>query len=256
MNTEEQTGPRLFVVATPIGNLEDMSYRAVRVLSEADVIACEDTRHTRKMLSRFEITGKRVITCHDHNERNSAAGIVAMLQQGKTVALCSDAGMPLVNDPGYRVLAATREAGIPVTVIPGPSAVLTALVLSGLPPHEFVFLGFPPRKSGQRRNWLDRARRHSATLVIMEAPHRLPDFLRDALEEFGDIRGAVLIEMTKMFETTELGLLSELVERFEQPPKGEVMVVLEGGAIAPKVEDAASVSATGGSRVRKGARTR
>lgn len=255
MDTEQQTEPRIFVVATPIGNLEDISQRAIRILSEVDVIACEDTRHTRRLLTHFGITGKRVISCHDHNERNSAAGIVRLLLQGKTVALCSDAGIPVVNDPGYRVIAAAREADISVTVIPGPSAVLTALVLSGLPPHEFVFLGFPPRKSGQRRNWLTRARRHGATLVIMEAPHRLPAFLRDALEVLGDIRGAVLIEMTKKFETTEIGSLSELVERFEEPPRGELMVVLDGGAVAPEAHDD-SVIAKGGTRARKGARVR
>ncbi|WBQ10203.1 16S rRNA (cytidine(1402)-2'-O)-methyltransferase [Hyphomonadaceae bacterium ML37] len=228
----------LYLVATPIGNLEDMTYRAVRILKEADVVAAEDTRHTRKLLDHYAISPQRLIACHDHNERHSAGGIADLIARGQTVAMCSDAGMPGINDPGYRVVAAVYERGLPVRVIPGASSVLSALVLSNLPPHEFVFLGFPPRKSGQRRNWLDRARRHQATLVMMEAPHRLPSLLEDALAVYGDIEGAVCLEITKMFEETARGPISQLVARFPEPPRGEVMVVFDGASVAPPDPDA------------------
>lgn len=225
--------PCLYLVATPIGNLEDITQRALRTLREVPVIACEDTRKTRGLLSHFGITGKRLIACHDHNEQASAGGIVGLLERGQSVALCSDAGMPVVNDPGYRVVRAVLEAGFEVTVVPGPSAVLGALVLSSLPPDRFAFLGFPPRKTGQRRNWLEAARVYRCTLVMMEAPHRLPDLLADALAIYGDIAASVSIELTKLHERTERGALSELVERFAEPPRGEVMVVMDGSALPP-----------------------
>lgn len=226
--------PTLYIVATPIGNLEDITHRALRILGEVDTIACEDTRKTRGLLTHFGISAKRLIACHDHNERASSGGIVELLRRGQSVALCSDAGMPVVNDPGYRVIKAVREAGYPVVVIPGPSAVLSALVLSNMPPDKFVFLGFAPRKSGQRRNWLAAAKIHACTMVLMEAPHRLPDLLADALEVFGDIEAAVCLEITKMHESTTRAPLSTLVERFAEPPRGEVMVVFDGASIKAK----------------------
>lgn len=221
------TDPTLYLVATPIGNLEDMTYRAVRILGEVDVIACEDTRTTRKLLSHFGIPARRLIACHDHNEKRSAGGIVNLLERGESVALCSEAGMPVVSDPGYRVVQAALEAGFAVTVVPGASAVLTALALSNLPPTRFAFLGFPPRKTGQRRNWLRAAVVHRCTLVMMEAPHRLPDLLRDAAEVLGPVPAAVSLELTKRFEETVRGPLTELAERFAEPPKGEVMVTVD-----------------------------
>jgi 16S rRNA (cytidine1402-2'-O)-methyltransferase len=223
--------PTLYLVATPIGNLEDITARALRILGEVDTIACEDTRKTRGLLTHFGITGKRLIACHDHNERASAGGIVGLLQRGQSVALCSDAGMPVVNDPGYRVIKAVLDAGYEVSVIPGPSAVLSALVLSNLPPDKFVFLGFAPRKPGQRKNWLIAAAHHRCTMVLMEAPHRLPDLLRDALDVYGDIQASVSLEITKMYEQTVRGPLSDLVERFAEAPKGEIMVVFDGAAL-------------------------
>ncbi|KAA5803903.1 16S rRNA (cytidine(1402)-2'-O)-methyltransferase [Alkalicaulis satelles] len=237
MDAREQPGT-LYLVATPIGNLEDLTYRAARILAEADVIAAEDTRHTRKLLDHYGIAPRRLIACHDHNERHSASGIADLVARGQTVALCSDAGTPGVNDPGFRVVSACYERGLEVRVIPGASAVLSALVLSNLPAHEFVFLGFPPRKSGQRRNWLDRARRHQATLVMMEAPHRLPGLLEDALAVLGDIQGAVCLEITKMFELTERANLSALSARFSEPPRGEVMVVIDGASAPPPEPEA------------------
>lgn len=234
--TDEGVPPALYVVATPIGNLDDLSVRASRVLAAVDVIACEDTRRTRKLLTHIGVTGKRLIPCHDHNERNSAAGIVNLLDHGRSVALCSDAGTPLLSDPGYRVVAAVREAGYEVTAIPGPSAVATAVVVSGLPPDRFVFLGFAPRKQGRRRRWLAEIRRFGCTAVLLESAQRLPDLLADALAELGDIDGAVCIELTKKFEEVVTGPLSELVARFDEPPRGEVTVVLDGAGLDEALE--------------------
>lgn len=221
----------LYLVATPIGNLEDMTYRAVRILGEVDALAAEDTRHTRKLLDHYGIAAKQVFACHDHNERQSAGGIVELLKQGKSVALCSDAGMPVVNDPGFRVVEAARAADLPVTVVPGASAVLSALVLSNFAPHEFVFLGFPPRKSGKRKTWLEAARRHKATMICMEAPHRLPELLSDAAQVYGDIKGAVCLEITKRFENTVIAPLPDLAAHFSEAPRGEIMVVFDGSAL-------------------------
>jgi 16S rRNA (cytidine1402-2'-O)-methyltransferase len=225
----------LYLVATPIGNLEDITYRAVRVLSEVNVIAAEDTRHTRKLLNHYAIKPPKLIACHDHNERASARGSVSMLTEGKDVALVSDAGMPVVNDPGYRVVAAAMAASCTVRVIPGPSATLTALVLSNFPAHEFVFVGFPPRKEGQRRNWLQRLANARMTIVAMEAATRLPALLIDAHAVLGDIHGAVALELTKRFERTTIAPLSELIQTFTDPPKGEVMVVLDVSSL-PKTK--------------------
>lgn len=225
--------PTLYLVATPIGNLEDMSYRAVRILSEVDTIAAEDTRVTRKLLDHYKITDTRIIACHDHNERASAAGIVTLMQRGESVALVSDAGMPVVNDPGFRVMQAVREAGLKIELVPGPSSVLAALVLSGFPPDTFIFLGFPPRKSGQRRNWLIDAARHGCTLILMEAPHRLPDFLKDAADIYGEVEAAVCREITKTWEETVRAPLPALAERFAEGTRGEVMVVIDGASIGP-----------------------
>lgn len=230
----QATPGTLYLVATPIGNLEDISYRAVRILGEVDAIAAEDTRHCRKLLDHYSIRPNKLFACHDHNERASAQGIAALLRSGKDVALVSDAGMPVINDPGYRVVEAAYAGGCPVRVLPGPSATLTALVLSNFSPHEFAFLGFAPRKEGKRRAWLERAGRLGMTIVLMEAPHRLPDLLRDAVAVLGDIRAAVCLELTKMFEETRVAPLSELVEAYSEPPRGEVMVVLDCGAL-PKV---------------------
>ncbi|MDH3681587.1 MAG: 16S rRNA (cytidine(1402)-2'-O)-methyltransferase [Acidimicrobiia bacterium] len=244
----EERRAALYVVATPIGNLDDLSIRAARTLETADVIACEDTRRTRKLLTHIGVTGKRLIPCHDHNERNSAAGIVKLLDQGRSVALCSDAGTPLLSDPGYRVVTAVREAGFDVVAVPGPSAVSTALVVSGLPPDRFVFLGFAPRKPGRRRRWLADIRRFGCTAVLLESAQRLPALLADALDELGDIDGAVCVELTKRFEEVVTGPLSELAARFEEPPRGEVTVVLDGGAVDGAAFDTRTEEAGGDHR--------
>lgn len=218
----------LYVVATPIGNLEDITRRALRVLGEVDAIACEDTRVTRKLLSHFEIPKPQMFACHEHNEARSAQGIVKLLDQGRSVALCSDAGMPGISDPGYRVISAARAAGHDIAVIPGPSAVNAALVASGLPSSSYTFLGFAPRKAGQRQRWLAREAESPHTLVLFESPQRLGELLQDALATLGDRRAAVAIELTKMFESVTDGWLSELAPRYAEPPRGEVTVVIAG----------------------------
>lgn len=220
----------LYVIATPIGNLEDITYRAVRTLGRVDALACEDTRVTRKLLSHYGIARPQMFACQEHNEARSAKGILKLLDAGRSVGLCSNAGMPAVSDPGYRVISGARAAGHRVEVIPGASAVDTALVASGLPTSSFTFLGFAPRKAGQRRRWLAREAEAPHTLVALEAPSRLPALLADALAVLGDRRAAVAVELTKMFESVEDGWLSELAERFAEPVRGEVTVVIAGAS--------------------------
>ncbi len=221
---------RLYVIATPIGNLEDVSYRAVRILGEVDALACEDTRLTRKLLERYGIARPRqMFACHEHNEARAARGILKLLDDGRTVGLVSDAGMPSISDPGFRVVAAALEAGHRIEVVPGPSAVTAALVASGLPTSSFTFLGFAPRKPGQRRRWLEAEAQVPHTLVMFESPHRLAALLADALAVLGDRRAAVAVELTKMFERVDRGWLSELAERAaEGETRGEVTVVIAG----------------------------
>src|SRR5690348_2393622 len=188
----------LYVVATPIGNLEDITLRAVRVLREADLIACEDTRHTRKLLDHYEIV-RPVLSYHEHNEQERARELVEKLEQGLTVAQVSDAGMPSIADPGFRLIKLATERGIPVHPVPGPSAVITALAGSGLPTDSFVFLGFLPAKSGQRRTFLERLRSSAATVVLYEAPHRIRETLAEIVELLGPERPVVIArELTKV----------------------------------------------------------
>jgi len=220
----------LFLIGTPIGNLEDISARALRVLGEIDALACEDTRRTRKIYEHFKLSSPRIIfACADHNEENASKRIVTLLGQGLSVGLATDAGMPSISDPGYRAVRAALEAGHRIEVIPGPSAVATALALSGLSAASYTFLGFAPRKPGKLRNALKADAELDHTLVFFESPHRTGALLTAALEVFGDRRAAVCIELTKMFEETARGWLSELAERFSaEEPRGEVTVVIAG----------------------------
>lgn len=224
-------GPRLWLVATPIGNLEDISPRALRVLSEADVIACEDTRTTRRLLDAVGVAAKRLIACHDHNEAQSAAGIVKLISEGASVALVSDAGMPGISDPGYKVIRAVIEAGLEVSSVPGPSSVLAALTVSGLATDRFTFLGFAPRKSGKRQKWLEPFAKDPATLIIMESAQRLAETLTDAAAVLGDRQAAVAFELTKAFERVHRGSLSELAARYVEPPLGEAVIVIDGAVV-------------------------
>ena len=221
-------GPRLILVATPIGNLADVSDRARQTLAEADAVACEDTRTTRALLDKLGVSAKRLIACHDHNEAQSAAGIVKLIEDGAVIALVSDAGTPAVSDPGYRVVRAVIEAGLPVTAVPGPSSALAALTISGLPTDRFVFLGFPPRKAGKRKAFFEPYAALPATLILMESPQRLAETLDDAIAVLGDRDAALALELTKAFERVWREPLSGLRARVGEPPRGEAVLVIDG----------------------------
>lgn len=221
---------KLFVIATPIGNLEDLTLRAKRVLSEVDALACEDTRHTRILLDRYDVPRPRLLfSYHEHNEDRAAQRILGLLASGQNVGLCSNAGYPGISDPGYIVISRAVSRGFAIEVIPGASAVPTALLSSGLPTSSFTFKGFPPRKAGRRRTFLEAERDRPHTLVFYESPNRLGALLQTALEVLGDRQAAVCIELTKMFEDVRRGPLSALAREFEGAKvKGEVAVVIAG----------------------------
>lgn len=221
----------LVLVSTPIGNLADMSARARTVLSGCDMILCEDTRRTKRLLAAMEING-RTEALHEHNEDAKILSVIGRLQANQTIALVSDAGTPLVSDPGFRLVRAAIEAGVPVTATPGPNAAVTALILSGLPPLPFLFLGFPPAKQAARRAAFGRLRAIeraglASTIIWYEAPHRLLETLLDLQELFGDRHAAVARELTKRFETVERGTLSSLRTLFTQEaPRGEITLLI------------------------------
>jgi 16S rRNA (cytidine1402-2'-O)-methyltransferase len=222
----------LSIVATPIGNLDDLSPRASRALESADVIACEDTRVTRKLLTRVESRAK-LIPYHAKNERAKTAELVQRVASGEHVALVTDAGTPGVSDPGNRLVAACLEAGLRVEVLPGPSAALAAVVVSGLPSARFVFEGFLPRTGTARRRRLRELASEQRTIVLFESPHRLVESLEDVVHAFGDRRAAIARELTKVHEEVVRGQLSELLEAVRDGVRGEVTVVIEG---APEYE--------------------
>jgi 16S rRNA (cytidine1402-2'-O)-methyltransferase len=223
------SGPgTLYVVATPIGNLEDISLRALRVLREAALIAAEDTRRTRKLLAHHGIPG-RLVSLREHNERARAPVLVRRLLDGDAIALVSDAGTPGLSDPGATLVRAAADAGIPIVPVPGASAVLAALVASGLPAEPVTFFGFLPARGAERRRALEALRDLPHTLVLFEAPHRLRETLDDLLEVLGDRRIAVARELTKMHEEVYRATLSEAVRNFSaHPPRGEFTLVIEG----------------------------
>lgn len=225
----------LSVVATPIGNLDDLSPRAARVLEGADVIACEDTRVTRKLLSRIDARA-RLIAYHARNERERTPELVAHVAGGEHVALVTDAGTPGLSDPGQRLIAACLEAGLRIEVVPGPSAVVAALVVSGLPTARFVFEGFLPRTKGDRRRKLQALASEERTLVVFEAPHRIVETLRDMAEVLGDRRASVARELTKMHEEVLHGTLAELADR-AGGLRGEITVVIAGAEPSEPVVD-------------------
>jgi 16S rRNA (cytidine1402-2'-O)-methyltransferase len=227
-----QTRGTLYLVATPIGNLEDVTRRALRVLGEADVVACEDTRRTRTLLEHFGIRA-RTVSYHEHNERERAEELARLVEEGRTVALVSDAGTPGVNDPGYRVVRACVERNLSVVPVPGPTAFVAALTASGLPTDEFYFGGFLPARGHARREKLASVKQLRATLVFYETPHRLAHALADALEVLGEREGAVARELTKVHEEIVRGRLSELAERFapEGAARGEMVLVIDRDVI-------------------------
>jgi 16S rRNA (cytidine1402-2'-O)-methyltransferase len=219
----------LFIVATPIGNLEDISGRALRILREVDLIACEDTRHTSKLLNHFGIETK-TISYHEHNERERAEELGSVLESGKSVALVSDAGTPLISDPGFRLVNAAIEKGISVAPIPGAAAVMTALAASGLPTDQFYFAGFLPARANARRAKLEEMGQIPATLIFYEAPHRIAETLRDATDVLGDREAVVARELTKLHEEFTRGRLSELAEVFSKLAnvRGEIVLMISG----------------------------
>jgi 16S rRNA (cytidine1402-2'-O)-methyltransferase len=222
---------KLVIVATPIGNLDDLSPRARAAFEQADLIACEDTRHTGRLLSHLGIK-KPLISLHEHNERQRLPRLIADLEEGKVIALASDAGTPLLSDPGFLLVREAAARGLRIEPIPGPAAPLAALVASGLPPYPFTFAGFPPPKSGKRRTFYKGWAGLGHTLIFFESPHRLLPSLEDALAELGDRPVAVARELTKLHEEILRGPLSEVLEelRGRAALKGEFVVVVGTGS--------------------------
>jgi 16S rRNA (cytidine1402-2'-O)-methyltransferase len=216
----------LYLVATPIGNLEDITLRALRILKEVDQIACEDTRHTLKLLNHFDIH-KPLVSYHEHNELTRAPELVLAMEEGASIALVSDAGMPLVSDPGHRLVTLAIRHHIRVVPIPGPAALLAALSASGLPNEEFLFLGFLPARSGERQRALERLRIEDRTLIFYEAPHRIGDTIADAVAILGDRPACIAREVTKLHEEFRRGKLTQLFQSLEEhPAKGEITLVI------------------------------
>lgn len=243
----------LYVVATPIGNLEDITLRALRILKEVDRIACEDTRHTQKLLNHFEFH-KPLVSYHEHNEKTRAGELVAAMESGEKVALVSDAGMPLVSDPGGYLVRLALEKGVSVVPVPGPSAFLAALSASGLPGEEFLFAGFLPARSAERVRAFERLRLEDRTMIFYEAPHRIEESVADALRILGDRPACLAREVTKMHEEFRRGTLSEVLATLkERPARGEITLVVGAAAqaglatpsdqsLAERVEDLVSAA--------------
>jgi 16S rRNA (cytidine1402-2'-O)-methyltransferase len=244
MTPSSRPAGRLFVVGTPIGNLEDITFRALRTLREADLIACEDTRRTQQLLNHYEIKTP-TISYHEHNELTRAPELVLELEEGSHIALVSDAGMPVISDPGYRLVSLAVRHGIPVIPVPGASAFVAALAAAGLPVDRFRFLGFLPSRKGARRKALEGVREATKTLVFYEAPHRLLEFLEDVREILGDPPVVVAREVTKVYEEFLRGSASELLRRLKKKPvKGEITVL-----VAPQM--AANERAVGNGSIRR-----
>jgi len=222
----------LYLVATPIGNLADITHRALQVLRDADLIACEDTRHTHKLLAHYGITTK-TISYHEHNEQQRAAQLVDQVKQGAKIAVVSDAGTPAVSDPGFRLVRAAIENDVTVVPVPGPSALIAALIAAGLPTDEFFFAGFLPARANARRARLAELQSVPGTLIFYEAPHRLAATLRDAYETLGEREAVVARELTKVHEEIRRGRLSDLSSHYEsEEPRGEIVVLIDRNVIS------------------------
>jgi 16S rRNA (cytidine1402-2'-O)-methyltransferase len=228
----------LAVCATPIGNLDDVTLRVLEELREADAILCEDTRHTRVLLERHGVTGRRLLSYHEHNEAKRTAEVLPRLEAGERIALVSDAGMPGISDPGARLVAAALAQAVPVTVLPGPTAVETALVASGFTAERYQFVGFLPRGSAALRSLWDELAGWPHPVVAFESPQRLPATLRSLAQLEPERVVAVCRELTKRFEEVVVGNASEVAGRFAQAPKGEITLVLGPASIAPENEAA------------------
>jgi 16S rRNA (cytidine1402-2'-O)-methyltransferase len=225
---ERSTTGILYVVATPIGNLEDVTLRALRVLKEADLICAEDTRKTRILLNHYNI--QTALTSYfEHNEKRKTPFIIEKLKSGKNIAIVSEAGTPAISDPGYRLITQALQHAISVIPVPGPSAVITAISISGLPLHRFAFEGFLPVKSGKKKNFLNKLREEERTLVFYESPHRIINTLRDLIEVMGHRNAVLCRELTKMHEEKIYGELSLILKNLEKRPiKGEITLLVEG----------------------------
>jgi 16S rRNA (cytidine1402-2'-O)-methyltransferase len=232
----------LYLISTPIGNLEDITHRAVRLLGEVSLIACEDTRHTQKLLNHYGIK-TRTISYHEHNERERATELLRLIDAGSDVAIVSDAGTPGISDPGFRLARLAIESGVRVVPVPGASALITALVASGMPTDEFLFGGFLPSRSGARRARLSELRSLPATLIFYEGPHRIAATLKDAHEILGEREAVVARELTKMHEEIVRGRLSVLAEHFSSPDnaRGEIVLIIDRNSIKSDSANADSV---------------
>ena len=230
----------LYLVATPIGNLADITHRALQVLKDVDLIACEDTRHTHKLLQHYGITTK-TISYHEHNEQQRAAEFLGLLQRGRNIAVVSDAGTPSISDPGFRLVRAAIEAEVQVVPVPGPSALISALVAAGLPTDEFFFAGFLPSRSNARRTRLNELRSVPGTLIFYEAPHRLATTLKDAYETLGEREAVVARELTKLHEEIRRGRLSDLATYYanEENVRGEIVVLIDRNVIGETTRETA-----------------
>ncbi len=230
----------LYLVATPIGNLGDITLRALETLRAVDIVASEDTRKTGLLLKHFDIQ-KPQMAFHEHNEQRAGERIEELLKQGKSVAVVTDAGTPGISDPGFTLVRRAIQAELPVTMIPGPTAFVMALVLSGLAVHSFTFRGFPPRKSAGRRKFMQVDKDAPHTLVYYESPYRVADFLRDALTVFGDRQAALANDLTKMFEKVERGSLTQLLATLgDAKLKGEYIIVIAGNGKGARSAEEAS----------------
>jgi len=226
--SDEPVPGTLYLVGTPIGNVEDLSPRARKILGAVDLIAAEDTRHTRALLSRFDIH-RPLVSYHDHNKESRTPELVSRLREGASVAIVSDAGSPGISDPAFTLVRAAVLAEAPVVPIPGPSSALCALEVSGLPTDRFAFEGFLPRRSGRRRARIEELRGEPRTIIFFESPHRLKAAIRDLLEVLGDRPASISRELTKKFEETRRGTLASLLEWVEaKPPRGEFVLVVAG----------------------------
>ena len=235
----------LYLVATPIGNLADITHRALQVLKDVDLIACEDTRHTHKLLQHYGIETK-TISYHEHNEQQRGAELIDWLKQGSDIAVVSDAGTPSISDPGFRLVRAAIESDVAVVPVPGPSALISALIAAGLPTDEFFFAGFLPARSNARRTRLEELRSVPGTLIFYEAPHRLATTLNDAYEVLGERETVVARELTKLHEEIRRGRLSELAKHYanEENPRGEIVLLIDRKVIGETIKEVSASVAT------------
>jgi 16S rRNA (cytidine1402-2'-O)-methyltransferase len=229
---------KLYLVSTPIGNLEDITLRALRILKEVDLIAAEDTRHTRKLLTHYDIH-KPLVSYHEHNQREKEEFLLQEIKKGKSLALVTDAGTPGISDPGVNLVKRFLQESIPVIPIPGPSALIAALSISGLPTESFIFYGFLPPKDSARQRMFSSLKDRPETLVFFESPQRLKACLQDALKTFGDRQAVVAREITKIFEEVYRGKLAEIIRQIEgKEIKGEITLVIAGSPAAKEVDEA------------------